>query len=207
MAALDIIDQNNKKVASVDLAETLLSDKINKSVLYDAVKVNQAGKHHGTVKTKNRSEVSYTNKKIYRQKGTGNARHSSRKSAPFVGGGRVFGPKPRSYTLGMNKKVRVLAIKEAIRARLQQEKVKIVDDLGFSEIKTKHAAEMFKKLGVENALILTKDANEIVQKSVRNLKGFLVLSLNQINVYDILKYDNLIFSKDAFEEIKERYLA
>ena len=115
MTSLDIIGEKKKKVGSVELGDALLADKVNKAVLYQAVKWFQSGKHHGTVRTKTRSEVLFTSKKVYRQKGTGNARHGSMKSSPFVGGGRVFGPKPRDYTLGLPKKVRRLALREALR--------------------------------------------------------------------------------------------
>jgi len=207
MANLDIVDGKNKKVGTVEVADALLSEKLNKAVLHAAVRMNLAGKHHGTVDTKTRAEVNRTNKKVYRQKGTGNARHGSRKSSPFVGGGRVFGPHPRDFSLGMNKKVRQLALKEAFKSKLQEKTLTVVKGFPFKEVKTKAAAVFFKDMGVDQALIIIDKADDNVVKSIRNLKGFKVVLPNQLKVFDLLKYKNALVSEPAFAEISKRYLA
>src|SRR3989338_3602910 len=131
MDKLDIINSKNKKVGEISLVEGFAKDPINKAIVHLAVKRVLAGKHHGTVRTKTRADVLRTTKKVYRQKGTGGARHGSMKSSPFVGGGRVHGPKPRDYSLGANKKVRALALREALRSGLQDGKVVVLDALHF----------------------------------------------------------------------------
>lgn len=207
MATLNIINKDNEKVGSVDVSDEVIQKKLNKAVLHAAVRMNLAGKHHGNADTKTRGEVNRTTKKVYKQKGTGNARHGSRKSSPFVGGGRVFGPHPREYTLGMNKKVRQLALKEAIRSKIQESAFTIVNEFPFKEIKTKVAAQFFNKLGIAGALVITDSPDESTLKSIANLKGFKVVLPNQLQVVDILKYKMAVVSQAAFEQISKRYLA
>ena len=207
MSTLDIIGEKKKKVGSVDLADALLADKVNKAVLYQAVKWFQSGKHHGTVRTKTRSEVLFTSKKVFRQKGTGNARHGSMKSSPFVGGGRVFGPKPRDYTLGLPKKVRKLALREALRHQLKESRIMVLEEFPFKQIKTGEAAVFLSGLGLNGGLIVLEAPQEFVQKSVRNLKGFKIILADQINVVDLLCYPKLIFTKASFDSVQKKYLS
>ncbi|MBI2340914.1 MAG: 50S ribosomal protein L4 [Deltaproteobacteria bacterium] len=207
MSTLDIIGENKKKVGSVELADPLLAAKVNKAVLYQAVKWALSGRHHGTVRTKTRSEVLFTTKKVYRQKGTGNARHSSRKSSPFVGGGRVFGPKPRDYTLGLPKKVRRLALREALRQRLKESRVTVLDGFPLKQIKTKEALKFLSGLDVQGGLIVLEAPQEFVQKSVRNLKGFKTILTDQINLLDLLSYPKVIFTRASFDSVQKRYLS
>lgn len=207
MTSLDIIGEKKKKVGSVELGDALLVDKVNKAVLYQAVKWFQSGKHHGTVRTKTRSEVLFTSKKVYRQKGTGNARHGSMKSSPFVGGGRVFGPKPRDYTLGLPKKVRRLALREALRHQLKESRIVVLNGFPFEKINTKEASGFLSDLGLDRGLIVLEAPLETVQKSVRNLKGFKTVLADQINVVDLLAYPKLIFTKAAFDTVQKKYLS
>lgn len=207
MPTLDIIGEKKQKVGSIDLADTLLADKVNKAVLYQAVKWFQSGKHHGTVRTKTRSEVLFTSKKVFRQKGTGNARHGSMKSSPFVGGGRVFGPKPRDYTLGLPKKVRRLALREALKHQLKESRVMVVDAFPLKQIKTKEAYAFLSGLEVERGLIVLEAPLAEVQKSVRNLKGFKTILVDQMNVVDLLRYPKLIFTRASFDSVQKKYLS
>ncbi|HBF13578.1 MAG TPA: 50S ribosomal protein L4 [Deltaproteobacteria bacterium] len=206
MGTLNVVNAEKKKVGEVSLPDAVLSDKLNKAVLYQAVKTYLAGQHHGTVRTKTRSEVNFTTKKVYRQKGTGGARHGSMKSSPFVGGGRVHGPKPRDYSLGANKKVRALALREALRSGLQDGKVVVLDALHFKEIKTKLAAQVFGKLGLKSALVVLDKKTDVIEKSIRNLKGFKTILANQLNVFDLLKYPQVLFTQESFGMVNERYL-
>jgi len=206
MASIEVINENNKKVEDVSIADKIMTDKVNKAVLYQAIHHHQASQHHGTVKTQDRTEVSRTTKKVYRQKGTGGARHGSRRPAPFVGGGRVFGPRPRDYSYKLNKKVRSLAVKEALRYQLQEGNIKVVKEISFAEIKTKNAIEFFKGIEVSRGLVVLDKPSEIIEKSVRNLVGFKVVRAAQLKVFDILKAPTLIFTAQAFNQVSERFL-
>src|SRR5262245_58065435 len=137
MALLPIINSKKEQVGELKLKDELLKERPNQTVIYSAVRRHLASKHHGTVDTKTRAEVHRTTKKVYRQKGTGNARHGSRKSSPFVGGGRVFGPHQRDYALDMPKKVRKLALREVLRIQIMEGKVTLLDSFPFKKIKTK----------------------------------------------------------------------
>lgn len=204
MSSLDIINAKKEKVGQVALADSFLTRKPNKAVLYQAVRRSLAGRHHGTVDTKTRAEVNFTSKKMYRQKGTGNARHSSRKTSPFVGGGRVFGPHQRDHALGMNKKVRRLALREALAGQFQGHHVVVVQEVPLKQIKTRDARSFFEGIGVHAGLVVLEAPSEIIKKSVRNLPDFKVIFADQLNVFDILKYPKLIFTSKAFEMVSQK---
>lgn len=206
MTTLDVINTKKAKVGAVSLSEDFLKKKANEPLVYEAVRHYLAGQHHGTVKTKKRSEVSFTGKKIYRQKGTGNARHGSKKTTPFVGGGRVFGPQPRSFAYPFPKKKRRLAMREALKSRLMEGAVVVLDALPLVEIKTKRAAEIFSGLDISGALVVLEAPSSVASKSIRNLKGFGVVVWNQLNIFDVLKYPKLIMTQGSFEKVKGHYL-
>lgn len=207
MATLDIIEAGKKKVGSVSLTDALLSEKVNKAVLYQAVRANLSADHHGTVDTKTRAEVLRTGKKLHKQKGTGGARHGSRKSSPFVGGGRVFGPHQRDFTIRLPRKVRQLAMKEVFKELLQQKKVLVVKDLPFKEAKTKVAAKFLGSLDIKGGLVVIERATPTIEKSVRNIKGFKVLKISELSVVELLRYQNVVLTENTFEAISKRYLA
>lgn len=206
MSTIAINNIELKKVGEVSIDDSISTGKVNKAVLHAAVRRVLAGKHHGTVRTKTRAEVERTTKKIYKQKGTGNARHGSRKSSPFVGGGRVFGPKPRDYSLDMNKKVRRLAFREALKLQIQLGSVTILDQLPFKEIKTKVAASVFAKMGITRGLVVIEKATDTIVKSIRNLKNFKVVPAQDLSLYDLVKFPKVVFTSKAFEEISKRCL-
>lgn len=203
---LTVFTTGQKKVSEINLSDSVMQEKVNKAVLHAAVKTFLASKHHGTVRTKTRAEVNRTNKKIYRQKGTGGARHGSRKTSPFVGGGRVFGPKPRDFTLGLNKKVKSLALKEALRARILANDLLVVDKIPLNQMKTKEAEQFFKGFKLDGALIILDRVNANVERSIRNLPKFKVIYLEGLNVFDLLKYSKVVVTQEAFELIKNKYL-
>lgn len=207
MAGIEIVDGTRKKVGDVVLDDSVLNDKINKAILHQAVRRHLASRHHGTVGTKTRADVLRTNKKVYRQKGTGNARHGSRKTAPFVGGGRVFGPHPRDYNLGMPKKARRLAVREALRCRIIDGQVTIVEKIPIANIKTKDAVKFFAGLGIQKGLVVLEGPSEVIEKSARNIEGLKIIRADEINVFDLLKFPNLVFTSKAFGVVSERYLA
>lgn len=206
MSSLDIINAKNDKVGLVALDPKLMSEKINKAVLYQAVRAHLAGKHHGTVDTKTRAEVLRTGKKVFKQKGTGNARHGSMKSSPFVGGGRVFGPHQRDYAQKVNKKVKILAIREALRYQIAGKNLTVVDSIPVKAAKTKPALEFFNKIQIQKGLVVIEAGQTIVEKSIRNLKGFKVITPEQVNVFDLVKYAKVVVTAPVFESLKKKYL-
>ena len=207
MGTIAVNNSESKKVADLAVDDTLTEGKVNKAVLHAAVRRALAGKHHGTVSTKTRAEVLRTGKKSIKQKGSGGARHGSRKSSPFVGGGRVFGPKPRDYTLDMNKKVRRLALREALKWQIQLGAVTVLDQIAFKEIKTKQAATLFTKLGISRGLVVIESATDAIVKSIRNLKGFKVVPAQHLELYDLVKFPKIVFTSKSFEEVSRRCLA
>ena len=166
--------------------------------------VNQlANNRQGTQKAKTRSEVSGGGRKPWRQKGTGHARQGSTRAPQWTGGGVVFAPTPRDYTIRLNKKEKRLALKSALTSRVNENKFIVVDELSFAEIKTKKFAEVLKNLKVEKALVVGADANAAL--SARNIPAVKTASVNTINVYDILKYNTVVATKAAVASIEEVY--
>ncbi len=206
MNGIDIVDSKGK-VGEVSLNAEIVDSKVNKAVLHAAARRQLAGKHHGTVRTKTRAEVDRTGKKLHKQKGTGGARHGSRKSSPFVGGGRVFGPKPRDHSLGMTKKVKALAFREALKARLQDNSITVIKEIPLKTIKTKEAKAFLAKLDLGRVLIVIAGASEIHEKSLRNIRDVKVARAAQIALLDLLKFPKILFTAEAFEGVKERYLS
>lgn len=206
MTTLEIINSKKEKTGKIELADSLLETKPNKAVLYQALRRQLASTHHGTVNTKTRSQVLRTGKKAYRQKGTGFARHGSRKSPPFVGGGRIFGPHPRDHAVGMSKKVRGLAIREALRVQISEGKLTILENIPLREIKTRLAVGLFSSLGIEGGVIILDKPSEVIEKSLRNVCGFKVICIDQLNILDLLKYPKIIFTSQSFKIVQEKYL-
>jgi len=202
--ALQVVDTKNKKVSDVALAEGA-SEKVNKAVLYYAVKAARNNLRRGTAKVKDRSEINKTNKKIYRQKGTGSARHGARRANIFVGGGSAFGPKPRSFNEKINKKFKKSSIQETFKYIIQNDGLKILDKLEFSKPSSKEAAGVLKNLGITQALVIVNQENKNAQMSFRNLKDVKVVNDNNLNLYDMLRYENVVLSAQVFEQYKERY--
>lgn len=207
MAQIDIINSGMKKVGDVQVADGFMNEPVNKPLLYLALKRHLSSLHHGTVKTQDRSEVSLTGKKAYRQKGTGNARHGSRRPSPFVGGGRVFGPRPRDYTENMPKQARRKAIGEGIKARILAKELIVIDELKLTEAKTKQAVKLLGQLQCQQgALIILAACDQVLERSFRNIPNIKVATINQLNVFDLLKYKRIVCDAKAFGLVNERYL-
>lgn len=204
---IDIVDGANTKVGQISLNAELFKKRVNKSLLYQSAKADAASHHHGTADTKTRAEVHRTGKKIYRQKGTGNARHGPRKSSPFVGGGRVFGPHPRDFATPLPKKMKLAAVREALKIRMIEGSVTVVKDLPFTEPKTKEAVHFFSGMGVDGALVVLSEKSVPVEKSIRNLVGFQVVKADQMTVSDLLGHPRVVFTQAAFEAAQKRYFA
>jgi large subunit ribosomal protein L4 len=205
MANVKIYNIEGKEVGSLELSDAVFGVEINDHLVHMAVVLQLANKRQGTQSAKTRAEVSGGGKKPWRQKGTGHARQGSTRSPQWKGGGVVFAPKPRDYSFKMNKKEKALAIKSALTSRVNESKFFVLDDLNFDEIKTKKMKTVLDNLKVEKALVILDQKNDNVQLSARNLPKVRTVLSNSINVYDILKYDTLVLTKDAIAKIEEVY--
>ncbi len=206
MATVDIINIKGDKVSQAELSDDIFNVPVKAQILHQVVKAQLAGRRSGTASVKNRSDIVGSQKKLYRQKGTGRARKGNIKSPLLRGGGVVFGPHPRSYAQKLPKKVRKLAMKMALTSKLADRQLLVLDDFEMAEIKTRDFVSAVQTLKADNALIVTVDANRNLELSSRNVPGVKVLRCEGLNVYDILKYDKLVLLKDAIEGIEGRLL-
>jgi large subunit ribosomal protein L4 len=205
MPKIDVLNVNGQKVDEIILSDAVFGVEVNEHVLYEVVKNQLANKRQGTQSAKTRAEVRGGGRKPWRQKGTGRARQGSTRSPQWVGGGIVFAPKPRDYRYTVPKKVRRLAMKSALSAKVQSGEMIVLDSLNLDTPKTKEFAQILKNLNANKALIVMGDKNENVIKSANNIQGVQTALVNTINVYDILKYDLFIITKDAVEKVEEVY--
>ncbi len=205
MANVSVYNMEGKAVGSIELNDAICGVEINEHLVHLAVVQQLANKRQGTQSAKTRSEVSGGGRKPWRQKGTGHARQGSSRSPQWKGGGVVFAPKPRDYSFKLNKKEKRLALKSALTSRVAAEKIYVLDELNFDEIKTKKMAAVLDNLKVNKALVVLGEKNENVILSARNIPSVRTALVNTINVYDILKYDSLVLTKEAVAKIEEVY--
>jgi large subunit ribosomal protein L4 len=205
MAEVTVYNIEGKEVGKVELNDAVFGIKINEHLVHMAVVQQLANKRQGTQSAKTRAEVSGGGRKPWRQKGTGHARQGSTRSPQWKGGGVVFAPKPRDYSFKMNKKEKALAMKSALTSRVSEKKFVVLDQLSFDEIKTKKMKAVIDNLKLERALVVLDKKDENVFLSARNLPKVRTILTNSINVYDILKYDTLVLTKDAVAQIEEVY--
>lgn len=205
MAAVDVLNRSGEKVSEALLADEVFSIPVKKSVLHDVVRMQLAKRRSGTAKTKGRSEVSGSTRKLYRQKGTGNARSGSVKSPLRRGGGVIFGPTQRSYAYSIPKKVRALALKMALSAKLAANELSVIDTFAMDTIKTKAFDSIIDRLGLKNTLIVISGDDRNLVLSARNVPDVKVIRTEGLNVYDILKYENLLLLEPAIKEIEGRF--
>jgi large subunit ribosomal protein L4 len=201
---LTVYNSDKASVGKVALPKAL-QVKANKALLYQVAVAQQTNLRQGNSKVKNRHEVAGSTRKIYRQKGTGGARHGDIKAPLFVGGGRVFGPKPREYEVTLPQKIRQGALREAVALRNAEGKLWVIDGLEFKEPKTKKAAQIFKKFEIEGALVVLDGANANAEKSIRNLGGFKACRLDSVRVLDILQFRHLVLTRKAYESLAARW--
>ena len=207
MAQVDVYNMDGVKTGSLELSDAIFGIEPNQDVLHRAVLNYLANRRQGTHSTKTRSEVAGGGKKPYRQKGTGRARQGSSRSAQHVGGGIIFGPKPRDYSYTLPKKVRRLAMKSALSSKVAAGSLVVVDKLEMAEIKTKRMTEVLGKLGVDkSALLVTLTRDEKIEKSARNIVGVKTALVNTINVFDILKFDKFVVTQEAILKVQEVYV-
>lgn len=204
MPKVALYNTSGSQVGDIELSEQVFGIEPNQHVIHQAVVMQQASMRQGTHKVKGRSEVSGGGAKPWRQKGTGRARQGSIRSPQWKGGGVVFGPTPRSYAYKLPKKVRRLAIKSVLSAKVNDEKLIVVDQLSMEQPKTKAFAEILKNLNVERkALVVSADYDENVALSSRNIPGVKFIDANGINVLDVVGHDQLIITKEAVEKVQE----
>ena len=203
MANVSVFNLEGNEVGTLELNDAVFGVEVNEHLVHMAVVAQLANKRQGTQKAKTRSEVSGGGKKPWRQKGTGHARQGSTRAPQWTGGGVVFAPTPRDYTIRLNKKEKRLALKSALTSRVNENKFIVVDELNFAEIKTKKFAEVMKNLKVEKALVVGADENAAL--SARNIPTVKTAFVNTINVYDILKYNTVVATKAAVASIEEVY--
>ena len=206
MPKIDVYDIKGKKVSDIELAENVFGIEPNETVVHSVLVNYLANQRQGTQSTKTRAEVRGGGRKPWRQKGTGRARQGSIRAPQWIKGGIALGPKPRSYKYAVNKKERRLAIKSILSSKVLEKELTVVDKLELSEIKTKTMVKALSDLKVEGkTLIVLAEKNENVLMSSRNIEGVKTILLNNINVFDLLKYNNLVLPLETVKKIEEVY--
>ena len=206
MPNLKVVNMQGQEVGEIKLSDDLFAGEINESVLHTVVRAQLNAKRQGTQSALTRTEVRGGGRKIYRQKGTGNARHHGRRAPQFTHGGVVFAPKPRSYRIDVPRKVRRLAMKSALSSKVAGSEFVVVENLAIEEAKTKNVVSMLKALGADKkALIVTNDVDELMVRASSNIQGVKTTFVGSLNVVDILNCDKIIIAKDAVQTVEEVY--
>ena len=205
MANVSVYNMEGKEVGTMELNDAVFGAPVNEHLVHMAVVAQLANKRQGTQKAKTRSEVSGGGRKPWRQKGTGHARQGSTRAPQWTGGGIVFAPTPRDYTITLNKKEKRAALKSALTSRVNENKFVVVDELKFDEIKTKNFKAVMNNLKVSKALVVLADNDQNTVLSARNIPEVKTSLVNTINVFDILKYNTVVATKAAVASIEEVY--
>ena len=206
MPKVDLYNMDGKVIGDIELSENVFGAEVNTDVMYLAVESYLANQRQGTQSTKTRSEVSGGGIKPWKQKGTGRARQGSIRAPQWIKGGIALGPKPRTYTIKLTKKFKRLALKSALSSKVVENNIMVLDEINLSEIKTKNMVNMLNNLKLDtNALIVLGEKNENVVRSAKNIPNVKTAYVNTINVYDILKYNKFIMTKEAAAKIEEVY--
>ena len=205
MANVSVYNMEGKEVGTMELSDAVFGVEVNEHLVHLAVVQQLANNRQGTQKAKTRSEVSGGGRKPWRQKGTGHARQGSTRSPQWTGGGVVFAPKPRDYSFKMNKKEKRIALLSALSSKVADNKIVVLDAFNLDEVKTKKFAEVMSNLKVDKALVVIEGENKNVVLSGRNIPTVKVSATNEINTYDVLKYETLVVTKAAVEKLEEVY--
>ena len=205
MANVSVYNMEGKEVGTIELNDAVFGVEVNEHLVHMAVVAQLANKRQGTQKAKTRSEVSGGGRKPWRQKGTGHARQGSTRSPQWTGGGMVFAPTPRDYTITLNKKEKRAALKSALTSRVNENKFVVVDELKFDEVKTKNFKAVMNNLKVSKALVVLAENDQNVVLSARNIPEVRTSLVNTLSVYDILKYNTVVATKAAVASIEEVY--
>jgi large subunit ribosomal protein L4 len=207
MAKIEIIDMERKKVAEMEVDDRLLKAKEKSHLIYDVVRWQLAGKRSGAAATKERSAVSGGGKKPWKQKGTGRARAGHSRSPLWRGGGTIFGPRPRDYSYALPKKVREAGLISALSSKYHEERLVVLDGFRLEGIRTRPFQEALEKLGISSALIVIDEADEVLERSARNVPGVQVLQVRGLNVHDILRHEHLVFLRSSLEKVERNILS
>ena len=205
MANVSVYNIEGKEVGSIELNDAVFGVEVNEHLVHMAVVNQLANNRQGTQSAKTRSEVSGGGRKPWRQKGTGHARQGSTRAPQWTGGGMVFAPKPRDYSFKMNKKEKRIALLSALSSKVSENKIVVLDSFNLDEVKTKKFAEVMNNIKVSNALFVIEGENKNVVLSGRNIPTVKVSATNEINTYDVLKYNTLVVTKAAVEKLEEVY--
>ena len=205
MSQVSVYNKEGKEVGTLELNDAIFGVDVNEHLVHLAVVAHLANKRQGTQKAKTSAEVSGGGKKPWRQKGTGNARQGSTRAPQWTGGGVVFAPTPRDYTMKLNKKEKRAALKSALTTRVNENKFIVVEEMNFDEIKTKNFKKVMDNLKVSKALVVLDEESNNAALSARNLPTIKTAHVNTINVYDILKYNTVVATKAAVANIEEVY--
>jgi large subunit ribosomal protein L4 len=206
MAIVDVLNSKAEKVSQTELVDTIFNIPVKGNILHEVVTMQLAKRRSGSAAVKHRSDVRGSGRKMFRQKGTGRARRGDVKSPLLRGGGSVFGPDPRSYAYKVPKRVKRTALKMALSSKLKEEKLVVLEELKFDEIKTREFVKVMNALDMENVLIITEKRNENLELSARNISRVKVLRVEGLNVYDILKYKNVVLLESSIKSIEGRLL-
>ena len=205
MPTVGLFNKEGNKIEDIQLNETIFAAEVNADAMHQVVVALLANKRQGTQSAKTRAEVRGGGIKPWRQKGTGRARQGSIRAPQWIKGGVVFAPKPRDYRMSIPKSMRRVAMLSALTSKVQNDEMVVLDSLTLEAPKTKEVVKMLNAFNAKKTLIITAEANEMVYKSARNIEGVAVLPVNNINVYDLLKYPKVIMTKDAVSKIEEVY--
>lgn len=204
MATIDVLNWEKKKVDSVELSKDVFEVPVKKEILHTVVRWQLACRRQGTHKAKTRGEVSGGGKKPFKQKGTGNARQGSNRSPLMPGGGITFGPVPRDYSYNLPKKVRQLGLKTALSFLKKEGRLFVIDEMASAEGKTKELAQKLKGFGLEKAVLIDNEKNQLFDRASRNMPKFRYYGVEGLNVYDLLKYDAAVVTKGSLQKIEQR---
>lgn len=205
MPTVGLFNKEGQRVGDVQLSESVFAVEINQDAVHQVVVAQLANKRQGNQSTLTRAEVSGGGIKPWRQKGTGRARQGSTRSPQWTHGGVVFAPKPREYRISVPKSMRKVAMKSVLTSKVVENEIIVLESLDFEAPKTKDVIKMLKALDVKKALIVVAESNENVYKSARNIEGIDIIPVNNINIYDILKYEKFVITKEAVSKIEEVY--
>lgn len=205
MANVSVYNMQGAEVGSLELNDNVFGVEVNENLVHEAIVAHLANQRQGTQKAKTRSEVSGGGKKPWRQKGTGHARQGSTRSPQWTGGGVVFAPTPRDYSVSMNKKERRAALKSALTSRVQDNKLIVLDELKLDAIKTKEMVKVLEALKTQKALIVLDSLDQNVIISARNIPQVKTTQVGTLNTYDVMKYDTVVVTKKAVSDIEEVY--
>lgn len=204
MAKVTVYNLKRESVGEIDLADEVFAREVNEGLLHEVVRAQLASRRSGNASTKGRSETNGTTKKMYKQKGTGSARHGDRGAPNFVGGGQSHGPKPRSYAFRPNRKARIGAMQSALALKLKEGRLTVVDNFELAEVKTKGLAGILSTLAVSKGSLIVDSSNENLRLSAANLESHQVLPPEGVNVYDVLRHEHLVLTRSAAQALEAR---